>query len=251
MKWLIFFSSIIVFQNPCSGQLPEPKLQIMNLTGNFYVYTTYGEYNNVKYPANGMYVITSAGAVIFDTPWDTTQFQPLLDSILVRHQTKAVLCFATHFHEDRTAGLEYYSRKGIQTFTTRHTDSLSQARGMKRAQYLMNRDTSFVSGGYKFDVYYPGPGHAPDNIVIWFPEQRILYGGCLVKSTDDQTLGNLNDANVNEYAKTLSRVIKRSGDAAFVIPGHNSWRNNRSLYHCFDLAKKLKKDKAVTIKNKQ
>jgi len=99
-----------------SGQNSESRLKISHLTGDFYIFITYNYYKGNRVPANGMYLLTDKGAVMFDSPWDTTQFQPLLDSIRLRHNKNVVLCLATHFHEDRTGGLEYYRQQGIKTY---------------------------------------------------------------------------------------------------------------------------------------
>src|SRR5882672_7388714 len=40
------------------GQTKTGRLEISHLTGDFYVYTTYGTYNAVSFPANAMYMIT-------------------------------------------------------------------------------------------------------------------------------------------------------------------------------------------------
>jgi metallo-beta-lactamase class B len=89
------------------AQVTDSNLQITRLTGDFYIFTTYNLYNGNKIPSNGMYLVTSSGVVMFDTPWDTTQFQPLLDSIKLKHNKNVTMCFATHWHSDKTAGLEY------------------------------------------------------------------------------------------------------------------------------------------------
>src|SRR6187399_32339 len=115
---VIFFLFILT---TISGQPAVSSLKISHLTGNFYVFTTYRTFKGNPFPSNGMYAITDSGIVMIDTPWDTTQFQPLLDSIQSRHKKKVILCIATHSHEDRTGGLEYYSQHGIKTFTTRQT----------------------------------------------------------------------------------------------------------------------------------
>ena len=118
------------------GQNADSSLKISHLSGDFYVFTTYNYYKGNRIPANGMYLLTNKGAVMFDSPWDTTQFQPLLDSIKARHNKSVVMCIATHFHEDRTGGLEYYRQLGIKTYTTKQTDELSKKRGMKRAEFF-------------------------------------------------------------------------------------------------------------------
>lgn len=237
----------------CFGMLPllaqgDAALKITPLTGDFYVFETYNYYKNTRVPANGMYVVTSDGVVLFDTPWDTTQFQPLLDSITVRHKKKVILAFASHFHEDRTAGLEYYRERGIKTFTTYLTDSLSKSTSKKRAEFLIQHDTTFTVGSYRFEVYYPGHGHTLDNIVVWFEKERVLYGGCLIKSTDDKTLGNLSDANPIIYAITLEKLKRKYRNPKYVIPGHNSWANPKSLDHTYRMAIDLREK---TLKEKR
>ena len=234
---IIYFS----FLTTIFGQTADSSLRISHLTGDFYVFTTFNLYKGSRIPANGMYLVTNNGVVLFDTPWDTTQFQPLLDSIRLKHNKKVTLCIATHFHEDRTGGLDYYRAQGIKTYTTKQTDALSKERDKKRAEFLIDKDTVFTAGQYSFQTYFPGQGHTADNIVIWFEKEKILYGGCLIKSVEDDGLGNLADANVKEYATTIKNVLKKYKKPAFVIPGHSDWSNTGSVKHTLKMAEQLKK----------
>ncbi|MDB5200698.1 MAG: Beta-lactamase [Ferruginibacter sp.] len=222
-----------------AGAQDNRPLKLSHLTGDFYVFTTYNLYKGNRIPANGMYLVTTDGVVLFDTPWDSTQFQPLLDTIRARHHQEVLLCIATHFHEDRTGGLEFYRQRGIKTYTTRYTDELSKNHGMKRAEFLMDTDSLFRIGGYSFQTFYPGKGHAPDNIVIWFQQQKILYGGCLIKSVEDHTLGNLSDASVTDYAQTIRQVKQHCPHPRYILPGHNDWTNIHSLKHTLKMARRL------------
>ena len=223
------------------GQADYTKLKISHLTGDFFIYTTYNTYQESQVPANGMYVVTNKGVVMFDTPWDTTQFQPLLDSIKLRHNKMVVMCIATHWHSDKTAGLEYYRQQGIKTYTTALTDELSKKNNKKRAEFLMTKDTVFNIGQYYFRTFYPGQGHTVDNIVIWFKQEKILYGGCLIKGADDDNLGYLGDGNVMEYASTLRKVQKEFREPRFIVIAHNDWKKIHSLSHSLKMAKELKK----------
>ena len=223
------------------GQTEEPKLKITHLTGDFYIYATYNTYEESKVPANGMYLITNKGVVLFDTPWDTTQFQPLLDSIKLKHNKNVIVCFATHWHSDRTAGLQYYKKQKIKTYTTVFTDELSKKNNKKRAEFLISKDTIFNIGQYSFETYYPGQGHTADNIVIWFSKEKILYGGCLIKGAEAENLGYLGDANVAEYETTLINVKKKCPDPKFIIVSHHDWTNINSLKHSIKLARKFGK----------
>lgn len=240
MKVIVCLLCFLVHVIQGYSQPKENALKISPLQDDFYIFTTYNYYKGSKIPANGMYLVTEKGVVLFDSPWDTTQFQPLLDSIQQRHHKKVIMCIASHFHEDRTGGLQYYGDLGIRTYTTKKTDELSSKRGMKRAKYLIEKDTTFTIEDYRFQVIYPGHGHAPDNIIFWFEKERILYGGCLIKSTEDESLGNLADADVSVYAVTLKYVQQKCNDPKYIIPGHNSWLDSRSLQHTLEMAEQIK-----------
>lgn len=236
-KRFLFFSFALIFLlTSAISWAQSTALRIEPAAKDCYVFITYHDYKGQRISANGLYVVTNAGVMMIDSPWDTTQFQPLLDSIWKRHHQHVVACIATHFHEDRTGGLAYYRQQGIRTYTTTKTDSLSKKRGMPRAEFLLKRDTVLKVGQYTFRTFFPGHGHAPDNIVVWVESQRLLYGGCLVKSVDDTTLGNLGDADVNAYAPTLRRVISTFPHPRVVITGHNQWRDVRSLEHTLKMA---------------
>lgn len=233
---LFIFSLTNIF-----GQTEKTKLKITPLTGNFYVYTTYNFYEGNYIPAHGMYLITENGAVLFDTPWDTTQFQPLLDSIRLKHNKSISICIATHWHSDRTEGLAYYKKQGVKTYTTTLTDQLSKENNKKRAEFLMIKDTIFNVGQYSFEVYYPGEGHTADNIIVWFNKEKILYGGCLIKGAEAENLGFLGDANTAAYESTLQNVKKKSPNPKFILVSHHDWTNINSLKRSIELAKELKK----------
>ena len=151
-----------------------------------------------------------------------------------------MICIATHSHKDKTAGLEFLREQGVKTFTTRQTDDISAIKGEKRAEFLMEEDTVFSVGQYKFQTYYPGPGHTPDNIVVWFDSEKVLYGGCLVKSVDAKDLGNLEEANVKEWPATIKKIQTKFKNPKFIIPGHQSWVSKESLNHTLKLVKEYK-----------
>ena len=237
MKPFAILSIVLFSISRTAGQVSGPGLIISHLTGDFYVYTTFGFFKGNPVPSNSLYMVSSDGVVLFDTPWDSTQFKPLLDSIENRHGKKVIMCISTHFHADRTAGLEYYSSMGIKTYTSKRTDELSKQRHQKRAALLIYKDSTFTVGQHSFQTYYGGQGHSPDNIVIWFEKEKILYGGCLVKSTEATDLGNLSDAIIKNWAATILNVQHKFKNPDYIIPGHGDWSSKRSLTHTLDLIK--------------
>jgi metallo-beta-lactamase class B len=223
------------------GQTSTGKLKISHLTGDFYVYTTYKILDGSLFPSNSMYMVTDKGVVLFDTPWDTTQFQPLLDSISLKHHQKVVLCISTHFHADRTAGLEYFRQKNIKTYSSHLTYILCKEHNDNQAEYYFDKDTTFVVGSHKFQTYFPGEGHTKDNIVIWFENEKILYGGCFVKSTENEDVGNIADANMSAWETSIKNLIRKYPKIKFIIPGHFGWNGNKALEHTIKILEEEKK----------
>jgi len=241
MRIFLLLLGLLFFEN-IYGQRIFQKLLITPLYKDFFVYTTYGSIGDGNLiPANGMYLVTQKGIALLDTPWDTTQFQPLLDSLWNRHHLKVVMVISTHSHDDRTAGLNYYKSIGIKTYTTQLTDKISQKSNEPRAEFLIMQDTIFKLGEYSFQTYYPGQGHSPDNILIWFPKEKILYGGCFIKSIETESPGNLSDANIDEWIKSIKKVQKRFKNPQYIIPGHQAWSSKESLNHTLVILKNYKR----------
>lgn len=220
---------LIVFIGLLSGFVQAQQLEITPLTTNFYVYTTKKVMDGEVVPSNSMYLVTSEGAVLFDTPWDSTQLQPLLDTIMARHNKKVIMSISTHYHADRTEGLTYLASKGIKTYSYLKTYELGKLKDEELAEHIIYSDTTFKIGNYLFETYFPGAGHTPDNIVVWFPLQKVLYGGCFVKSTKSPTIGYIGDANMKSWKRSVKNVEKKYKHPQYIIPGHYSWESTKSL----------------------
>ncbi len=85
----------------------------------------------------------------------------------------------------------------------------------------MTNDTVFHVGQYSFETYFPGEGHTSDNINVWFEKEKILFGGCLIRGADAETLGYLGDANTLEYESTLKRVQKKCRKPRYDVIAHS------------------------------
>lgn len=241
MKTYLFLALLLTctISHPAFAQKKQAVgLTISKLTGDYYVYTTYGTLDDgSRYPSNSLYVVTQKGVVMVDVPWDTTQTLPLLDSIEKRHHKKVIACISTHFHKDRTAGLDILESKGVKTYATAQTLQFCKERNEQLPEYSITADTMFNFGNHILQTYYPGKGHTSDNIVVWFPDAKILYGGCFVKSMEAKDLGNLEDANPKEWAGSVNKVKAKFKNIAYIIPGHGSWKSKQALNHTLSLVK--------------
>lgn len=235
MRKLTSIILFLVLVSNSFGQSKNSPLPISHLTGDFYVYKTFHDYNGNLISANALYLVTDKGVVLFDAPWDETQFQPLLDSIKAKHHKDVIMLFATHSHDDRAGGFDFYRKKGIKTYSIKLTDDILKKENKPRAEFIIPNDTTFTVGQHIFEVYYPGKGHASDNIVAWFAKEKVLYGACFIKSADAKDLGYLGDSDVKEWKKSIKKVQTKFKNPIYIIPGHDDWTNTESLNHTLKL----------------
>jgi len=213
----------------------EKPLSIENINSQLYLYTTYNTFEGTKYAANAVYLITKKGVILFDTPWDSTQYQPLLDSIKQKHQLPVIAVYATHWHEDRAGGFAYYNRIGIPTYATKMTNDLLKANHKAQATHLVKINKTYKVGGQSFVLNFFGAGHSLDNVVVWFPDYQILDGGCFIKSSEAKNLGNIVDGDVKAWKPALARLLAKYPQIKMVIPGHDGWKDNQQIQRTEEL----------------
>jgi len=234
MKYL-FFGLIAVFAWNKSGTTEAPILKIFSLTRDCYVHISYGLVDGQWIPANGLHIVTEKEIILLDAPWTEMYTQTLIDSLENRYHKKISFCLATHSHVDRTGGLDVLKQHGVKTWSTQQTLDLCKKRGEKQAAFTFNNDTVFDFGKIHLETFYPGHGHGPDNIVVWIPEKKILYGGCFVKSTESKDLGNLGDADVVQWKTAVEKTMRQFPHPDYIIPGHFGWSSKKSLRHTLQL----------------
>ncbi len=79
-----------------------------------------------------------------------------------------------------------------------------------------------------------GPSHTQDGVFVYLPEEKLLYGGCILKPF----FGNLDQADIEEYPITLQKLKGLGIDIDIVIAGHGPAIHDASLIdHYLDLLK--------------
>jgi len=68
-------------------------------------------------------------------------------------------------------------------------------------------------------VHYYGEGHTKDNVIVYFPDDKVVFGGCLIKAVDAGK-GNLEDANVAAWPETVRKLKRNYPDTKIVIADH-------------------------------
>ena len=236
LKSLTYLCASFLFSITIYGQ-NNKDLKIEKVSDDLFVYTTYGVFEGVKYAANALYTVTEKGIIVFDCPWDPTVNEQFEKELYKRHQLPIIANIATHSHADRAGGLAFFKEIGAKTYTSKATDSILAETSQPRAEYTFENDTIFHMGGKTFEVSFPGKGHTADNLVVWFPEEQILLGGCIIKDGEAKDLGNIEEAYPDEWAQSLQWVLEKYPHPKLVISGHDDWHPQNGIQHTLNLLK--------------
>ncbi|OHE63131.1 MAG: hypothetical protein A2413_18500 [Treponema sp. RIFOXYC1_FULL_61_9] len=91
--------------------------------------------------------------------------------------------------------------------------------------------------GIPLMIDYFGPAHSPDNVTIWEETNMLLFGGCLIKSLDSMTLGNIADADLKNWPIGIEKLQGKYANARIVVPGHGDYGDSDLLDHTYQLFK--------------
>ena len=224
MKYLVLvfiLSSSLILQGQDSEAIKlSEDLHILKLSENVYIhrsYATVAPYG--RFYSNGMIYVVEDACYVFDTPMTEEITQELLDWIIKDQKLTIVGVVVNHFHEDCLGGLRLFHQVGIPSYSGKMTQVLAEADTVVVPQIGFVRRKKLRLSGKKIILYYPGEGHSRDNTVAYIPDEKVLFGGCMVKSLRSGK-GNLADANVTAWPITIKKVSAKFGDAKWVIPGH-------------------------------
>ena len=126
-------------------------------------------------------------------------------------------------------------KAGIKSYACDLTAEITQSRHLPNPQFTFTDSLKLELNNEEIICYYPGPGHSLDNIVIWIPDKKILFGGCLIKALRSNTLGNTRDADLEEWPKTLKKLQKKFSESQLVIPGHGNHGGLDLIDHTLNL----------------
>ena len=197
-------------------------LRMRNLVGDIWIHTSVKDLNGTPTPSNGLVIGSSEASFLVDTAWTRAQTQRILEWADTALSRPIRLAVVTHSHSDRIGGLAALTDRRVMIHAYEGTARLARASstGWTRDAFEFEDSKRVRAGTYSFEAFYPGPGHSPDNVVVWIPEQRVLFGGCLVRSARAKGLGYTGDADLESWPQALVRVREKYSGALWVVPGH-------------------------------
>jgi metallo-beta-lactamase class B len=197
-------------------------IQLIEISPGFYIHESYTVSEYGGFTSNGLLLIRNGKALMIDTPMTEAETKTIVQFLKDSMNVKVEQFIGGHFHDDCIGGMAFLKAQGVATLLGIKTEELCKTHGLPLPDKTFDQELMFNFESIKVSCFYPGGGHTVDNIVVYFPEQQILFGGCLVKSADSRGLGNLADAVPASWDASIVKVMNRFPDANIVIPGHGS-----------------------------
>lgn len=168
---------------------------------------------------NHLLIVDSNDILLVNTPVNDSLTAVMLSCIERKFKRPVTKIVVSHFHDDSSGGLVETSKRGITSYSLDKTKELLKPVGRKID--IVFKDSFIISlQTVKVELLYFGAGHSIDNIVVWLPVEKILFGGCMLKSLSSKNIGNTKDADLQSWAGTVRKVKERCSDVKIVIPGH-------------------------------
>ncbi len=221
--------------------------------------------HNFPFGCNSLLVkVDSAEFILVDTPFTNEASEVLHKWMKSNFGEFTLKVINGHFHGDCLGGNDYFNKAGIPTYGSDLTKKLLEEKGSESHESTLKMLNAYEDKSYynimkdninaapteifkleeglvfeypneTVEIFFPGHAHAPDNIVVYFKNKNVLFGGCMIKPLDNKTKGYLGDANFETWAQSVQNVINKYGQASIVTPGHGRWGDNTLLQHTYNI----------------
>lgn len=196
------------------------QMQINRLSERVYQHISYLTTNDFgKVACNGMVVVDRGEAIVLNAPTDNEGSAELINWIRQELKCKVKAVVPGHFHADGLGGLAEFHRNNIPSYANQKTIDIAKAKNLTVPTHGFTDSLHLRVGGETIQAYFPGEGHTHDNIVVYFPAEKAIFGGCLIKEVN-ATKGFLGDANLQEWSATVAKVKAKYPLVQIVVPGH-------------------------------
>jgi glyoxylase-like metal-dependent hydrolase (beta-lactamase superfamily II) len=191
---------------------------------------------NQNFVSNAGFVITPDGVVVIDALGSPALALRLLAEIR-KHTDKPVThVILTHYHADhiygvqalKAAGAKILAHQAAREYLNSETARLRLEASRTELAPWIDKDTRLVPadewldgerelvvGGMRFQIKPVGPSHTPEDLVIYLPQEKVLFAGDLVFRSRVPFVGQ---ADSRQWIKALDSLL--SFDATVIVPGH-------------------------------
>lgn len=195
-----------------------------------------GSSANQNYISNAAFVVTPAGVVVIDALGSPALAEQLMTEIRKVTPLPVTHVIVTHYHADHIYGLQAFKDKGARIIAHQaareylNSDTarlrliasrkdlapwIDESTRLVPADEWISGPSELVVGGVRFVLQPVGPSHTPEDVVVYLPEEKVLFAGDLVFRSRIPFVGQ---ADSGHWIKALDTLL--TFDAKVIVPGH-------------------------------
>ena len=201
-----------------------------------------GSSANQNFISNSGFVVTPTGVVVVDALGSPILAKKLIAEIKKITNQKIVALIVSHYHADHIYGLQEFKKIGAKIYAQGEGRNYLSSETAKQRLIVsqidfapwVNADTQLVaadvgidqkshlkSGGVEVLIRRVGPAHAPEDLMVYVPSEKVLFAGDLVFRGRIPFVGN---ADSKVWLSALDAIEQLKPQ--IVIPGHGAYSTN-------------------------
>ena len=161
------------------------------------------------------FLYTDDGIVVIDTSVSVKRMEEIL-KIAGIHSDNVSMVINTHLHADHINGNSLFQCP-IICHSKANTRMAKKCAKLGQSLITFDDEYEIDIGDVHLNLIHTG-GHTPESIVVWLPEDKVLFSGDLIFSGRAPFLASV--TNFNALIKALKWLLTLGPEV--IIPGHGS-----------------------------
>ena len=210
---LVSIAMLGAYVNAQFGDKPA-KLDTIKIKDDLFVI------HNDFVPGNTTVLVTNEGVVLVDDKFEIDHESIMAQLKKITNQpVKYVI--NTHYHGDHSGGNPKLQALGAQVITSQQArEKMAEIKQPGMANVTLDNSVRLFLGGKRVEVYRFGRAHTDGDIVVLFPDHRVLSAGDMFTFGDatPQLIDYAGGGSARDWTGTLDGALKLDFDQ--VVPGH-------------------------------
>jgi len=193
-------------------------------------------------PGNTTALVTPQGVVLVDDKFEIDHDNIMAQLKKITNQpVKYVI--NTHYHADHSGGNAKLQALGAQVVTSENARAkMVDVKQPGQANIALENTLRMYVGGKRIEVRYFGRSHTDGDIVVLFPDHRVLSAGDMFTFGDatPELIDYAGGGSAKDWTKTLDGVLQLDFDS--VVPGHGTVTTKQEM--------RKFRDSTLTLRNR-
>lgn len=205
---------------------------------------------NKGWNSNSHFVVTNKGVLLFDTGSSELIGNEIKNAIKSVTDKPVRWVINSHSHADHWLGNAAFTDTGAEIIASKQALATMKNDGPSAVEFYarvtkgaigptqlvyptltLTQEEKWHVGGIDIEFIFSNDGHSPGDILMWLPQQKIIFGGDVLSS--DWMPIITGHGNVPNLIETLNVIVKLK--PAIVLTGHGRSTTLKSVRRDADL----------------